>query len=296
MLAWRRSYQHLRTGAWASTIAAVWPLCTPEERRPSQTYLARYSNGQGTGGLTVFEGVAEGPGPLEALESVARSGVAGGDLETELRAALRRADTMDIAISGGIDAWLLASLLRNEGRPVRGWYLESGVPGYCEKEQVIRMADALEVPCEFAKASATDFLRALPEFVATTESPIYNLHPVSKLLLAKAVAARGVTTLISGDGADQVMGWDWHCDLLPLTLTCFQAAGVRLETPFCSEEVAALCRERRVDKKPIRELAHRYGVPDVPKRATLFPPPPGIDVVAHTTGLLIDYLQRGQVQ
>jgi len=296
MLAWRRRYQHWRTGAWASTIAALWPLCTSEERRPSQTFLDSYSNGQGTGGLTVFQGVTEGPGPLEALESVARSGVAGGDLDTELRAALGRAETMDIAVSGGIDAWLLAALLRNEGRPVRGWYLESGVPGYCEKEQVVRMADALAVPCEFVQTGAADFLQALPEFVPTTESPIYNLHPVSKLLLAKAVAARGVTTLISGDGADQVMGWDWHCDLLPLTLTCFQAAGVRLETPFLSEGVAAFCREPRANKEPIRELARRYGVPDVPKRATLFPTPPGIDVAAHTTELLIDYLQSGRVQ
>jgi len=259
-------------------------------------YLARYSNGQGTGGLTVLEGIAEGPGPMEALESVARSSAAGGDLDTELRAALGRTDTMDIAVSGGIDAWLLAALLHDEGRPVRGWYLESDVPGYCEKEQVMRMADALEVPCEFVQASAADFLQALPEFVATTESPIYNLHPVSKLLFARAVAARGVTTLISGDGADQVMGWDWHCDLLPLTLTCFQAAGVRLETPFLSEGVAALCWVPRATKEPVRELARRYGIPDVPKRPTLFPPPPGIDIAAHSTELLITYLQRGRAQ
>jgi hypothetical protein len=69
-----------------------------------------------------------------------------------------------------------------------------------------------------------------------------------------------------------------------------------LETPFLSEGVAALCRERRSNKEPIRELARRYGVPNVPKRPTLFPPPSGIDVVAHTTELLIDYLQRGRVQ
>jgi hypothetical protein len=191
---------------------------------------------------------------------------------------------------------LLAALLKHAGVPVCAWYLESGVPGYCEKEQVVRMAKALDVACEFVRASIDDFLQLLPEFVATTESPIYNLHPVSKLLLARAVAERGVTTLISGDGADQVMRWDWHCDLLPLTLTCFRATGVHLATPFLSEGVVALCRTPQQDKAPVRELACQLGVPNVAKQPTLFPPIAGLNVGEHTTKLLIEHLENGAQQ
>jgi hypothetical protein len=157
--------------------------------------------------------------------------------------------------------------------------------------------------------TADDFVESAAEFVAVTETPIYNLHPVSKLLLAKGLARNGVTSIVTGDGADQVMRHDWDCDLLPLTLTCFQSAGVRVVAPFLSERVVALCGRPCVDKEPIRELARRLGLPVLAKRPTLFPCRAGWNPAAdwqsalavstelpmcleYTTGLLLQAMEK----
>ncbi len=209
---------------------------------------------------------------------------------------------VDLAVSGGIDCWLLAALLRSRGYRVRAWYLESGVPGYCERQQVQSMAEALDIPCRYVRVTAADFVESLEEFLSVVETPIYNLHPVSKWLLAQRLRKEGVATLVTGDGADQVMRREWDCDLLPLTLACFQHAGIRLVLPFTDHRVIAFCREPFPDKRPVRELARELGVPDAAKHATLFPPVslPGIkpsgndrvDCLSYTTGLLVRVLEE----
>ncbi len=78
--------------------------------------------------------------------------------------------------------------------------------------------------------------------------------------------------MVTGDAADQVMRWDWDCDLLPLTISCLRGAGVRLVAPFMAEEVIAFCRRRWPDKQPVRDLARKLGVPVLAKQPTLFPP------------------------
>ena len=190
---------------------------------------------------------------------------------------------MDVAVSGGIDSWLLAAMLRTLGYRVRGWYLESGISGYCERDQVERFSDTLGILCRYIKVAASDFLASVPEFLSVTETPIYNLHPVSKWLLAKALRREGISTLVTGDGADQVMRHEWDCDLLPLTLACFQSAGVRLIAPFLAAPVIGFCRVPHPDKGPIRELARQLGVPSVPKHPTLFP---AVELPMHPRALL----------
>jgi PP-loop superfamily ATP-utilizing enzyme len=208
-------------------------------------------------------------------------------------------DEVHVAVSGGIDSWVLAALLKRAGCRVRGWYLESGVEGYCEREQVLRFREEVGIPCEHIRVTGADFVESAAEFVAVTETPIYNLHPVSKLLLAKGLARNGVTSVVTGDGADQVMRHDWDCDLLPLTLTCFRSAGVQVVAPFLSETVVGLCGQRHSDKEPIRELARRLGVPVVAKCPTLSPDVslPGQEqvwrpVLPGTTELLLQAMEK----
>jgi hypothetical protein len=293
MLNWRRSYVHSRTGERAATIRELYRICSQQEQQLSDEFFESYLAGHGTAGLTAIRGIREGPGLFADAPRIVERGGGHGGLRERLGAELSGCETA-VAVSGGIDCWLLAALLKSDGRAVRGWYLESGVPGYCERDQVLRMADAVGISCECIRVEADDFLRALPRFVAVTETPIYNLHPVSKLLLAEGLAKRGIRAVVSGDGADQVMRWDWNCDLLPLTLTCFEAAGVRLVAPFLGESVISLCRTPSADKSPVRALARQLGVPDVPKRPTLFPEIDGTAVADYSTRLLLEEL-RGRV-
>lgn len=207
-------------------------------------------------------------------------------LERALSQALRRlpaGEPAAVALSGGIDSWVLALLLRKLGYAVRGVSLASGVAGYCEWDRVAALADMFEVPVE--PIAAEPFEAALPRFLAVTATPIYNLHPVSKLLLAEGAARLGYSRLVGGDGADQVFRCERECDLLPLTQACFHHAGVALVAPFLAPEVQALCTVPDPDKQPVRALAAALGIPPIPKRPTLYPGP---STLARTTQLLED--------
>ncbi|HEU0124332.1 MAG TPA: asparagine synthase-related protein [Bryobacteraceae bacterium] len=188
-----------------------------------------------------------------------------------------------VALSGGLDSWVLALLLRERGTAVRGYTLRSDVAGYCEWPQTQALAGQFGMPLEAIRVGPGAFAEALPRFLAVTKTPIYNLHPVSKLLLAEALAQRGETMAVTGDGADQVFRCDRDCDLFPLTQACFLHAGVRLHTPFLSAAVRALCVEPDSEKRPVRELAALLGIPAIPKRPTLYP---GGDILNETRKIL----------
>ncbi len=193
------------------------------------------------------------------------------------------AEPVAVALSGGLDSWVLALLLRGAGYTVRGLSLVSRVPGYCEWEQVEALSRRFQLPVEPIEVAEGGFEAALPRFLAVTRTPIYNLHPVSKLLLAEGAAARGVRSLVSGDAADQVFRCETSCDLLPLTQACFRHTRVELHAPFLSPEVRALCTVPDPDKRPLRELAAELGIPPIPKRPTLYP---GGDILERTAQML----------
>lgn len=284
MTEWQPSFVHARTGYRSTSLRGIYRQCSDKERQWSVDFYDRYPTGHGTGLLTPFTGILQGGGPLanaKALVQQIRTGVriSGAAEESDLAARLMDAltncfpDTTEIAVavSGGVDCWLLAALLKGLGHRVCGWYLETGIPGYCEREQVERSSTALGIECRHIRVTAEDFVEALPEFTVVTQMPIYNLHPVSKWLLARGLRREGITALVTGDAADQVMRWDWDCDLLPLTVACFQGAGIRLVTPFMAAGVIQCCRQPDPNKQPVRKLAQQLGVPDVAKQPTLFP-------------------------
>ncbi|HLK65602.1 MAG TPA: asparagine synthase-related protein [Bryobacteraceae bacterium] len=316
------SFLRLRTGQRAETLRALFPDCTPEERALSAEFYERYSDSRGAAALTPFVGIRCEPmwrehSCLPRRDSSRRFSDVHQPGFLELSSLLTQAlaslfspsETVHVAVSGGIDSWVLAALLQSLGYRIAAWYLQSNIPGYCEREQVERLSQAMRIPFCPICVTAADFIDSLPEFVSSTESPIYNLHPVSKYLLAKGLSQRGVSSIVTGDGADQVMRHEWDCDLLPLTQACFRSAGVRLIEPFLSDHVRDFCPEPSPDKRPIRDLAESLGIPSVPKHATFFPPVPlpprpraslsgvltcsedRIECLSYTTGLLLQALE-----
>ncbi|MET4675007.1 asparagine synthetase B family protein [Luteibacter sp. ME-Dv--P-043b] len=206
-----------------------------------------------------------------------------GDLETLLLDALRDvlADGRPtaVALSGGLDSALILGLLHAHGiRHLPVYVLATGLPGYDEREAACDTARRRGVEVIVVEAGAQAFVDALPEAMRHLEEPLYNLHPVAKLLLARAMARDGIVRAITGDGVDQVLRRDRSADYLPLCRTLFEAAGVQLSAPFLATPVVAhLCSSPAdPDKRCIRRLARHHGVSraltEGPKRARLAPP------------------------
>jgi hypothetical protein len=187
--------------------------------------------------------------------------------------------TLAIGLSGGLDSALVVALLRAVGASDLVLYtVSSGIPGYDESDKARASAAHFGLPLRVVEVDASDFLVALPDGIAAAETPLFNLHPIERLLLARAVAAEGVGALITGDGADQVFAGHPPAIFLPIVSAFFDAAGVTLRSPFFDPEVMALGLGAAPDpgKSALRALATELGCPPFlltsKKQVRLVPP------------------------
>src|SRR5262249_38327728 len=137
------------------------------------------------------------------------------------------------------------------------YVLDPQLPGYSEVERARPTADALGVSVIVVPATERDFVSALPECVCHAETPFYNLHPVSKYLLARRLRADGIRVVVTGDGADQVFAGISGLDYLPLVGALFEAQDVEVRSPFLADDVIAFARQFPPDpnKSVLRTLA-----------------------------------------
>lgn len=176
-----------------------------------------------------------------------------------------------LALSGGLDSAVLAALFRDS---IVAYTLSTPFPGYCEAREAGRMASHLGIELRLVRATEEDFLHALPEAVRLCESPLYNLHPVSRYLVARAARADGFDALITGDGADELFSDRSGADYLPIVSSLAHGIGITPIAPFCDPELAPFIA---VDsqKRELRRLARSLGIPDdvsqTPKRARFAP-------------------------
>ncbi|ALM81616.1 asparagine synthase-related protein [Bordetella sp. N] len=206
-----------------------------------------------------------------------------GNLKEALRASLQSAldsgKRVALALSGGLDSALLLALLKEMGlqRSIPSYILVTDLPDYCERDTALDIADRLDARVKLVRASGADFVAALPDATRSVEEPMFNLHPVAKLLLARGMAADGIAVAITGDGADQVMRRDYSANYLPLCKALFAAASVTLHAPFLD---AAVVRHLTSlppdpDKQCLRDLGEQLNLPDRlvrgPKRGRLAP-------------------------
>lgn len=206
-----------------------------------------------------------------------------GDLEALLRASLRSAldsgRRTALALSGGLDSALLLGLLREmDCARIPTYILAVDLPGYSELDAALESAAHMQANPVVVHVGADEFLEALPHAMRHIEEPLFNLHPIAKLLLARAMRGDGIELAISGDGADQVLSRDRSADYLPLCRILFEAAGVTLHPPFLDDAVVAhlLSLPPDPDKECLRTLGARHKLAAHlvrgRKRSTLAPP------------------------
>jgi hypothetical protein len=214
-----------------------------------------------------------------------------GDFGALLRAAVRRIvesarRPLAVALSGGLDSAVVLALVREVDPDVRSLVLAPRMTGYSEVEDAL----ATDARAETIAVGPDDFREQLPRAIAAMEVAIYNLHPVSKWLFARAAHARGIATVISGDAADHVFTRDVSTDYLPLVSAAFEDARVTLRTPFLDEDVVAhvvgVPPDR--DKRELRDFARELGVRDAlvrEKKVSRLAPPIALDAVVSNDEL-----------
>ena len=185
-----------------------------------------------------------------------------------------------VALSGGHDSAIVLALVRALGVELRCFVLSTKLEGYDERDRALFTSDHFGADTTVINVDEEDFVAALPDAISAMEVPLYNAHPVGKLLLARALARHGIRRVLTGDGADHVMTRDVSADYLPLVGAAFDDAGVTLHAPFLDERVLSLllaCPKDR-HKAILREVAHSLGVSDElvgeKKRSRLCPPIP----------------------
>lgn len=200
-----------------------------------------------------------------------------------------------VALSGGLDSAIVLAIVRRElGRTIPVVTLAIEIPGYGELEATRRTARALDVELHEIHVGAADFIDALPKAVRTVEVPLWNPHPVSKLLLAEALRREGFDAVLTGDAADQVLAGAPGHDYLPLVGRLFHAEGIEPCSPFFDPGVLAHAAVRPADpnKAVLREAAERWlprAATRARKTARLFPdlgPELGVERLVSTEAML----------
>ena len=194
--------------------------------------------------------------------------VEAGDLGVALRAAVARIvdaapRPLAVALSGGLDSAIVLALVREIDPTATPLVLAPRISGYSEVEAALETARVAGATATVLEVTADEFRGAVPAAIAAFETPLYNLHPVSKWLLADRARAAGFATVISGDGADQVFTRDVSADYLPLTSAAFATAGVALVTPFLEDDVIArvLAVPPDAEKRALREFGATLTIP-----------------------------------
>ncbi|OWT68138.1 MULTISPECIES: asparagine synthase-related protein [unclassified Achromobacter] len=216
---------------------------------------------------------------LRAAPGAAERGNLREALRASLQSALDSGKRVALALSGGLDSALLLALLREMGvqRSIPSYILVTDLPDYCERDTALDIADRLGARVKLVRVTAQDFVAALPAATRCVEEPMFNMHPVAKLLLARAMAADGIAVAITGDGADQVMRRDRSANYLPLCNAMFADAAVTLHAPFLDAAVVRHLTSlpRDPDKQCLRELGEQLALPERlvrgPKQGRLAP-------------------------
>lgn len=221
--------------------------------------------------------------PPMGTASLGTAGDVRGALEhavDELAADTRRAA---IALSGGLDSALVVAMLRTRRRDdIPVYTLASHLPGYCELETTRETARQLGVKnLRVIETSGEAMAAAFGDAITAAECPLFNLHPVSRWVLAQRLRAEGCEVLITGDGADQVFAGSDPRNYLPIIGALTRAAGLELRSPFLQAEVIASAPPATADKAALRAVAADFlAAPTAqqPKRPTYAP---ALDVSAH---------------
>ena len=183
-----------------------------------------------------------------------------------LRIARAFADPV-IALGGGCDAAaILVAWQANGLRKPRVCTVATGLADYDEVDLARAIARQLHVPLEVVEIAPALFVELAPTAAVIAGTPLYNLHPVHRLALDRAL---GGAALITGDGADAIFAGVPDLDYVPIVF----ALTTKHASPYFADELVA-GTPRDPGKTILREYLRARGfgwLADRPKRARQMP-------------------------
>lgn len=153
--------------------------------------------------------------PLQGAEA-ADDEIARGDalinaLAEAVRLRLQAEVKVAALLSGGLDSSIVAGLgARAVGRLTCFSVSFPGGAEYDEQDVAARSAAAIGAELQVVAVPPRALWEALPAAVAAGEGLAINLHIAAKYLLTKAVRAAGFKVLLTGEGADELLGGYAH--------------------------------------------------------------------------------------
>ncbi len=152
------------------------------------------------------------PDPLRQRCDAVDAGEADEILEGHLRRSISlrlRADVpVGSYVSGGLDSSVISSFAKDllgDTRQLDTFGISFEDPRFDEGSEQRVMADALRSRHHEFRCSAEHIRDVLEEVVWRVESPLTRTAPVPMFLLSRLVNSEGVKTVLSGEGADELL-------------------------------------------------------------------------------------------
>lgn len=231
---------------------------------------------QPKGNRTCFAGISmvpaghqlTAPGVSDASELIPLPSVADKlsliDLLTEeIGCILKPYRKVGLALSGGVDSALLLACIRNGGfSNVNVYTFATDCNGYCEKYKALSVADYFRTPLTLVQSSMEELVENFPGAIQAAEVPLYNLHPVSRWILARAMVSDGMEAMLTGDAADQAFSGVDARNYIPIVGALVRNQGLDLLSPFLLPRVISYAQSKQ---DPVKSHLRRAAASVLPE-------------------------------
>jgi len=110
-------------------------------------------------------------------------------------------------LSGGLDSCVTTALVRRcTSAPLRTFSVTFDDPEFDESPYQNMAVDALQTDHRSLRCSCEDIGRVFPEMIWHTEKPVLRTAPAPLYLLSKLVHDEGFKVVLTGEGADEMLG------------------------------------------------------------------------------------------